>query len=100
MTGCKAGHATAPDCICWHDEGTGPLASGNGAKSWREKPAATDDLIERLRNPMWVHSAGGFGSYASPQLDIKSSQEAMNEAAAEIERLRALTRPNREPQSK
>lgn len=38
MTECKAGHATAPDCICWHDEGTGPLASGNGAKSWREKP--------------------------------------------------------------
>lgn len=27
VDGCKATRADDPACICWHDEGTGPLAS-------------------------------------------------------------------------
>lgn len=46
-----------------------------------------DDLIERLRNPMWAHSTAPF---PSPQLEQEENLAAMNEAAAEIERLRAV----------
>lgn len=39
VIGCCADYPTDPGCICWHDEGTGPLPNGT-AKQWREKPAA------------------------------------------------------------
>lgn len=46
------------------------------------------DIVERLREPLWVHSFAP-NSYRSPQLDIASSEESMKEAASEIEELRA-----------
>ena len=37
---CTAQSAQAADCICWHDEVTGPLADTRYGepKEWREKP--------------------------------------------------------------
>lgn len=37
VDGCAAQSAYAPDCICWHDEGTGPLQDGD-YRTWRPKP--------------------------------------------------------------
>lgn len=38
---CPAKTAYAPNCICWHDEGTGPRANDVGLKlEWRAKPTA------------------------------------------------------------
>jgi len=34
--GCEAADSRAPDCICWHDEGTGPYADGRDEPlTWR-----------------------------------------------------------------
>jgi hypothetical protein len=49
------------------------------------RSAESCDLIERLRNPMWAH---GNVPFLSPQLEQEENLAAMNEAAAEIERLR------------
>lgn len=44
---CKAKSATDPDCICWHDEGTGPFDNErhdrNDFLEWRTKPAGNND---------------------------------------------------------
>ncbi len=42
QTECKAKDARKPDCICWHDEGTGPYKNEkhddeNTVMEWREK---------------------------------------------------------------
>ncbi|MBR1032729.1 hypothetical protein [Bradyrhizobium liaoningense] len=50
----------------------------------RLSAANGDDLINRLRNPMWAH---GNIPFESPQLEQEENIAAMNEAAAEIERL-------------
>ena len=41
---CRAATAHAPDCICWHDEGTGPLADNpyGPPQGWRCKPNPKD----------------------------------------------------------
>lgn len=44
------------------------------------------DIVERLRNPMWVHS---HATFPSPQLEKTQTQADMSEAADEIVRLRA-----------
>lgn len=41
QNGCKANKATDSDCICWHDEGTGPYKEAKHdyeftMLSWRE----------------------------------------------------------------
>lgn len=35
VEGCPAKNADQPNCICWHDEGTGPQPE-LGGKAWRE----------------------------------------------------------------
>ncbi|WAX22379.1 hypothetical protein P6F34_gp26 [Pseudomonas phage MiCath] len=39
---CKADHSRSPDCLCWHDEGTGPLFNNPFTQqkpiNWRDKP--------------------------------------------------------------
>ena len=47
-------------------------------------------LIERLRNPQWVH---GNTPFESPQLDQEQTRQDMGEAADEIERWRLKKRP-------
>lgn len=38
VTECTAQNVDSPDCICWYDEGTGPLADNkNIIRTWREK---------------------------------------------------------------
>lgn len=54
-----------------------------------DESARLADLIERMRNPMWVNSAGAFASYASPQLDIEATKADLTEAADAIARLAA-----------
>ena len=44
---CQAAVAAAADCICWHDEGTGPLADSAVAKTWRAKPIADVQEVPR-----------------------------------------------------
>jgi hypothetical protein len=41
MSDCRAKEAHDPDCICWHDEGTGPLLHSEADRlelKWRDKP--------------------------------------------------------------
>jgi hypothetical protein len=48
--GCKAYATTDPDCICWHDEGTGPLFNNpmttTEPSSWRAKPQSELDVLQ------------------------------------------------------
>ena len=38
VTDCPTLDSKSPDCICWHDEGTGPIAQNpEWVKSWRAK---------------------------------------------------------------
>lgn len=52
---CEASNSKAPDCICWHDKGTGPLS--NLAKSiltWREQqvsPVKRVPLPDNAKRP-------------------------------------------------
>ena len=48
VTGCTADKTTAPNCICWHDKGTGPFPEhkegievGGVLVSWRVKPTSS-----------------------------------------------------------
>lgn len=57
VPGCKASSTDAPDCICWHDEGTGPLHNNPVTTtepiSWRNKPqsaAQQDQIIGVLKS--------------------------------------------------
>lgn len=34
---CEAYNASKGTCICWHDEGTGPLPEGRPGLAWRNK---------------------------------------------------------------
>ena len=58
MNDCKALHATDAECICWHDEGTGPFPGiriGVHACHLRDKPEAnkkvsdTQDIERELK---------------------------------------------------
>lgn len=41
---CEASESRDPACICWHDEGTGPLRDEpETIKSWRDKPMQAAD---------------------------------------------------------
>lgn len=43
VSGCTEENARKPNCICWHDWGTGPLAKDpHWIKSWRIKPTSPD----------------------------------------------------------
>jgi uncharacterized Zn finger protein (UPF0148 family) len=66
---------------CEYEEG-----SAAQSPAGKERPAA-NDLVERLRNPMWAH---GNIPFESPQLEQEENLAAMAEAAAEIERLVGL----------
>lgn len=60
VTGCQAPSADSPNCICWHDEGTGPRPyvrydTNNSPPRWRDKPnlpveaEAVEGLVKRLK---------------------------------------------------
>lgn len=43
VNGCPSENSSSPDCICWHDNGTGPMLSlppAYGPTDWRDKPVA------------------------------------------------------------
>lgn len=40
---CRADYSTQTNCICWHDEGTGPLRNHpESISGWRDKPPGID----------------------------------------------------------
>lgn len=46
---CTAADSRGPDCICWHDEGTGPMPYGYSENTtWREKPAGSAQVGDEL----------------------------------------------------
>jgi hypothetical protein len=62
VDGCKAPNSSDADCICWHDEGTGPLqgpdskwlaemigAKAAAPRTWRYKPAEPVKLPDGWR---------------------------------------------------
>lgn len=57
--GCPAAGANDGDCICWHDEGTGPHPKAGNEFAWRDKPAAHDQgEVQRLREALnWLRGA-------------------------------------------
>lgn len=53
VTGCNAREADAPDCICWHNEGTGPLVNDPDLiRNWRPAPA-TPPVADARRVEEW-----------------------------------------------
>ncbi|CAH1655022.1 hypothetical protein CHELA1G11_10878 [Hyphomicrobiales bacterium] len=57
VSGCEADSTTHPNCICWHDKGTGPykdMAEGdrpyNAKFTWRDKPQTTSSVAPTLHN--------------------------------------------------
>lgn len=49
---CEASSPKAPDCICWHDKATGPLAEvPQSARNWREKPVLRVSPVQRVPLP-------------------------------------------------
>lgn len=60
VNSCTVSDSSDPDCICWHDEGTGPLGKmSQFASSWRNKvdrkavsamEAAISAAVESERN--------------------------------------------------
>lgn len=67
---CRAIHATDPDCICWHDEGTGPLANHpEHQREWRVSPSPAHagicepeteltEAVARAIYAQWKHWTG------------------------------------------
>lgn len=49
---CQADGSREPDCICWHDEGTGPLSDGT-AKTWRDVPTQQPTAVDGV----WLNRA-------------------------------------------
>jgi hypothetical protein len=47
---CDAGNPHIDCCICWWDEGTGPLAGTNKEpEAWREKPASLEKQLAQAK---------------------------------------------------
>lgn len=69
VNACRASFASDPECICWHDEGTGPLSpeEQKDASNWRDVGSETLHWIpvgERLPDDpdkeVLVYAAGEF----------------------------------------
>lgn len=57
MNDCKALHATDAECICWHDEGTGPFPGiriGVHTCHLRDKPEANKMISDTPRTETYV----------------------------------------------
>ena len=68
VDGCPAENSESPDCICWHDEGTGPCATDDSTLVlWRD---AADALVMRAAQP-----ASGLDPELGPMLDFANAGE-------------------------
>ena len=45
VDGCPAKNSDSPDCICWHDEGTGPYAINDSSLMWRDAARAPANSV-------------------------------------------------------
>jgi hypothetical protein len=60
VDGCQVADTKSPHCICWHDEGTGPLANNpsadeSQARSWRAKPITQVEKLDVNAQPGYGH---------------------------------------------
>lgn len=89
---CNAVGPKSPDCICWHDEGTGPLADGT-ATNWRDKPSSRSPAApaqQSTGNDCSCARAGFPGSCDNCDANsgpIKFWRERALEAEAQVARL-------------
>jgi hypothetical protein len=85
---CKALHATDAECICWHDEGTGPfpgLRIGVHTCHWRDKPEANKMVSDTPRT-----DAAYFKPHATMYDlagEMKRMERELNAANSKIELL-------------
>ena len=90
---CKALHATDAECICWHDEGTGPFPGhriGVHTCHWRDKPDANKMVSDTPRMESVAGHARGIVDAGILAEGMKLERE-LNEAN---ERIEALNRGN------
>ena len=57
---CRASDAYASNCICWHDEGTGPMAGKIdwAMVDWRDVPAPASQDAEDAARYRWLRDVG------------------------------------------
>jgi hypothetical protein len=85
---CKALHATDAECICWHDEGTGPFPGhriGVHTCHWRDKPEANKMVSDTPRT-----DAAIWNSQDRSWMDgtlCRQIERELNEANERIKRL-------------
>ena len=88
MPQCKTKDYNSPDCVCWHDEGAGPLASGDPAiRTWREKPQPSVSILTPKQIAAgWVEWHGGdcpvFGG-SKPTVMFLDGETRSNSIASE-----------------
>jgi hypothetical protein len=89
---CKALHATDAECICWHDEGTGPFPGhriGVHTCHWRDKPEANKMVSDTPRTD---------AAYFEPDATMYDLAGEMKRIERELnaanERIEALNRGN------
>ncbi len=86
VNGCEALNARTPTCVCWHDEGTGPLADApESCKSWRTKPTMADTLAAQQAVMQQALDALGKARFDSLNMSLAD----MRELSAAAESLRA-----------
>jgi len=85
---CKALQATDAECICWHDEGTGPFPNHRiGVHTcWRVKPQANKAVSDTPKTDAAYVASTGVGIYEL----FKESQDIERELNAANERIKRL----------
>ena len=81
---CEAANAHAPDCICWHDEGTGPFSketceSNTSNRHWRIKPEIKDLQKENEALKQRINRLEQSGDEMEKWLDRKTPITVRND---------------------
>lgn len=94
MDGCVAHHNGAPDCICWHNEGTGPLADQPGRVfNWRPSYASLKARNEAMEAALRLaedvlsrapFSTGMWPNGMHPQTGIEIIRSALPPIPGEV----------------
>ncbi len=87
---CKAQFASEPDCICWHDEGTGPLSAeeqASGILNWREQEQTPADKQRSVLQEAadFLYMAWGYVP-ADTRAKCKQLEDALRDAPSASER--------------
>lgn len=79
VDGCPAKNSDSPDCICWHDEGTGPYAINDSSLMWRD---AADAPVMRSAQPAGAQQTTPSAAVALSD-DLRDRLVAISEAVAD-----------------